>query len=148
MSKVGKIGWIVFTALAYLGFHLEPKKQIYTSQLLFSTRSLVDGWSDKLTVHREQFVKWYYCIPLDFPQILLTTTFYFSFSAFGFICFSVFFCFTFLLFVSVRVFFLFETKNMYSNTHATMLAGKWWKNFYMTDFRKQYNFFLALQTIF
>ena len=69
-------------------------------------------------------------ILLDFPQILLTTTAFsfslsslvsfaslFSLVSFAF-CFSVFF---FLFFIFV--FCLFETKDIYSDTHWTMRAG-------------------------
>ena len=83
--KVGKLGWIeyidkdVCTALTYFGFHIEHKVAKYTQMFskvyFFSTRSLFVGWSRKLK-YTEQILKRYHRILADFPQILLTITFF------------------------------------------------------------------------
>ena len=57
---------------------------------------------------------------------------------------SLFFFFWFLFFSFVCLFvclMLFRIKNVYSDTHSTMGAVEWWKNFHPTDFRKQDYFF-------
>ena len=120
-------------------------KQMYInafqSLLFFSTRSDFIGWSCKLKVHRAncQMIS---SFPVRFPtDIVNNNKIFFLHFLFGFFYFSTFF--SFFCFLFLCVFFWFETKNIYSDTHSTMQAGKWWKNIHPADFRKQDNFFLA-----
>ena len=104
-------------------------KQVYTnalqSLLFFSTRSHFIGWSHKLKVHRAN------CQTIStYPVSFCTDIVYNNGIFFLFYLVSFTFCF------SLCVFFLFETKNIYSVTHSTMRAGKWRKNFHPVDFRK------------
>ena len=120
-------------------------KQMYInafqSLLFFSTRSDFIGWSCKLKVHRAncQMIS---SFPVRFPtDIVNNNKIFFLHFLFGFFYFSTFF--SFFCFLFLCVFFWFETKNIYSDTHSTMQAGKWWKNIHPADFREQDNFFLA-----
>ena len=58
---------------------------------------------------------------------------------FPFLVSFAFFYFCFVLFVCLL---FFEIKNVYSDTHSTMRACEWLKNFHLADFRKQDYFFL------
>ena len=86
----------VFAALRFLGFHLEQKVnkyiQILSKVYCFLARAhflLADHISQK---HTGQIVKRYHRIPLDFPQVLLTTkTFFSSFASFVLLISLVFF---------------------------------------------------------
>ena len=70
------------------------------------------GWSRKLKVHRENSQTISSYPALDFPQKLFTTT-------------TFFFCFSFLVSFFFLFFSFFETKNIHSDTHSTMWAGRW-----------------------
>ena len=54
-----------------------------------------------------------------------------------------FFCFFFILVVC----WFFEIKNIFSDTHLTMWAGEWEKNFHSADFQKQDYFFWPVLSI-
>ena len=123
--KIGNLGWIeyidknVFTALTYLGFYLEQKVNKYI-QVCFLARALflfADQVSQKYT---ELVVKRYHCIPSEFPNIMLTTTFSFSFSSFSFVCFFIFFTFFCFLFQCLCFFSL--KQKIYILIHIRLCA--------------------------
>ena len=116
-------------------------RSLSLSLSLFLSLSLSLSLCWRITqVKNTQIVKGYLRIALDFPQILLTTTgtFHFSFPSLV----SSVFMFSLVSFTFCVCVFLFETKNIYSDTHLTMRAGKRWKKIHSTNFVKHYYFFL------
>ena len=107
--------------------------------MFFSTRSLFVGWSTYVKVHRvsSQTISWSL---FRFSTGIVNNNILFLLFFFGLFCFSFFFSFFFFAFC-LYVYFLFETKNIYSDTHSAMRVGKWWKDFHPSDFRKQDHFF-------
>ena len=113
----------VFAALRFLGFHLEQKVnkyiQILSKVYCFLARVpllLADHISQK---HTGKIVKTISSYPIRFSTGIVNNKNIFFLLCF--FCFANFFSF-FLLFISVCGFF--ETKNIYSDTHATVRAGK------------------------
>ena len=117
----------VYTALTYLGFHLEHivKKyiQMVSKAYCFLVRAL-HLLSRKLKVHRanSQTISSYL---VRFSTDIVNSNIFFLLFLFDFFCFSIFFGFFCFFFVCMCVFFPFETKDMYSDTHLAMRAGKW-----------------------
>ena len=64
-------------------------------------------------------------------------SFFNRFSEDIFFFFYVYFAFSGSCFLFVLCWLFFEIKNVYSDTHSTMQAGKWQKTFYPADFRNQ-----------
>ena len=82
--------------------------------------------------YTEQIVKWHHHI-------------FFLLFLFGFFCFRIFHSFFCFLFLRACV-FLFETKNIYSDTHSTMGQVNDKKIFHPAYFQEQVNCFLAQLT--
>ena len=120
-----------------LNRNLTNKYNFFQSLLLFSTRSLFIDLSCKLKVHRTNCQTIPSCSNRFSTDIVNNNNIPFLLFFFGFFCFSIFFSF-FCFLICV---FLFETKNIYSDTHATVRSGEWWKIFHLANFRKQDNFF-------
>ena len=113
--KVEKLGWIeytdrdIFTASAYLGFHLERKvnkyiTNVFQSLFFLSTRSLFVGWSCKLKVHRTNPQTIRSCPERFSTDTLNNNNIFFLLYFFGFFYFSIFFIFFCFLLVCECVF--------------------------------------------
>ena len=116
----------VYTALTYLGFHLERKVKKYIQMFSKVYCFLVCALpllSRKLKVHRaiSQTISSYL---VRFSTDIVINNIFFLLFLFDLFCFSIFFGFFCFLFVCMSVFLPFETKDMYSDTHLAMQAGK------------------------
>ena len=85
-------------------------------------------------------------ISIDFSSdTFYSNNTFFLFFFFGFFCISLFFVSFFCFFVCVCVFVIafLKTKDIYSDTHSNMWAGKWEKHFCFANFQNQDYLFLS-----